>query len=264
MSLRLTPSTPLLKVNWDKARMLRDIRAGELNDRHEPFPRYLLLNEVHDLLYTVEDQKRYLAMLLMFVTGARVQELVQLKPSDFRLGESISCVRLRTAKKRDHRKTKNKRHAEKLKAAGYDSADVSPSRWVPLPDEAIHKEIRSYIVTHKIKPQHRLFPVVTRTVQTWVSKAVESYNESAGHRRFDFPVSCHTFRHSFAMNACLHGVPQRVLKEWLGHQSMASTEIYLRLMQVDSYLVAEQVSWRPPVEDVTATPNETYLLGDDD
>ncbi|WP_286824053.1 tyrosine-type recombinase/integrase, partial [Idiomarina sp. UBA1919] len=142
-------------------------------------------------------------------------------------------------------------------------AELAPSRWVPLPDKAIQREIRSYIVTHRIKAQHRLFPVVTRTVQTWVAKAVKQYNETPGNRGFHFPVSCHTFRHSFAMNSCLHGVPQRVLKEWLGHQSMASTEIYLRLMQVDSYLVAEQVSWRPPLEDVEATPNEPYLLDDD-
>ena len=39
----------------------------------------------------------------------------------------------------------------------------------------------------------------------------------------------HTLRHSFARHVLANGVPLNRLQVWLGHESLATTEIYLRL-----------------------------------
>jgi len=47
-------------------------------------------------------------------------------------------------------------------------------------------------------------------------------------------VTPHTFRHSFAVNAVLHGVPLPVIKQWLGHRNIQSTEIYTQVLAVET------------------------------
>jgi integrase len=233
---------PRVNINWQQAELLRDIRSQELTEGNTDFPRYLILPEVEGLINSVLDQRHRLAILLLFLTGARVGELVKLKPQSFYFNANMPCTKLPTLKKRDNRKGKNKRHQAKLQAQGIE-LDKQPYRWVPFVDVDYQREVQSYIVTHRIKPFERLFPVDTRTIQSWIKKAVENYEQQRG-QAFGFNVTPRTFRHSFAMNATLHGVPQRILQQWLGHESAASTVIYLQLLDVESHIVGKQVAWR--------------------
>lgn len=50
----------------------------------------------------------------------------------------------------------------------------------------------------------------------------------------DFRISCHTFRHSFAVHLLLHGRPLKVVSQLLGHRSVDSTEIYTNVLTVDA------------------------------
>ena len=53
--------------------------------------------------------------------------------------------------------------------------------------------------------------------------------EKAGAKSPGKRVGNHTLRHSFAKHIVAKGVPLNQLQPWLGHESLATTEVYLRL-----------------------------------
>jgi len=48
-----------------------------------------------------------------------------------------------------------------------------------------------------------------------------------------FSISCHTFRHSFAIHLLLHARPLKIVSLFLGHRSIDSTEIYTNVLTID-------------------------------
>ncbi|MFT6164675.1 MAG: hypothetical protein ACJAZ7_001446 [Zhongshania aliphaticivorans] len=46
-------------------------------------------------------------------------------------------------------------------------------------------------------------------------------------------ITCHTFRHSFAIHLLLHGRPLKIVSQLLAHKSIESTEIYTNVLAVD-------------------------------
>jgi site-specific recombinase XerD len=65
-------------------------------------------------------------------------------------------------------------------------------------------------------------PISTRGVRKLVAK----YRRLAGVTR---RASCHSFRHTFATYKAEHGVSAFQLQRWLGHASIATTQIYVHL-----------------------------------
>lgn len=55
--------------------------------------------------------------------------------------------------------------------------------------------------------------------------------ERVGKARIN--ITCHTFRHSFAIHLLLHGWPLKIVSQLLGHKSIESTEIYTNVLTVD-------------------------------
>ena len=58
-------------------------------------------------------------------------------------------------------------------------------------------------------------------------KAVKKVVKLAGMGK---PVSCHTFRHSFAMHFLEDGHDIRMVQELLGHKDVSTTMIYTRVL----------------------------------
>ena len=66
-----------------------------------------------------------------------------------------------------------------------------------------------------------------------------------GKRRW-FKVGFHTYRHSFASNLAARGVDQRIIDEWMGHQTEAMRKRYRHLFPKDRRSAMESFSYNTP------------------
>ena len=173
-------------------------------------PEVLTAQEVELLLKQPEctDRKGYRdrAMLeLLYATGIRVTELVNLDVTDVNLPAGIiSC-----------------RNRDRVRA-------------IPLYPEAL-KAMRNYI--DFIRPdmiaspnERALFVNVTgkRMSRQGFWKIVKSYQQKAGIEK---DITPHTLRHSFATHLLENGADLRSIQEMLGHADISSTQIYSQLVK---------------------------------
>jgi integron integrase len=86
--------------------------------------------------------------------------------------------------------------------------------------------------------RHHLHP-------TSVQRAVKS---AAGHAGITKPVTCHTFRHSFATHLLEDGYDIRTIQELLGHRSVRTTMIYTHVLNRGGHGV------RSPLDAIWPTP----------
>lgn len=146
------------------------------------------------------------AMLeLLYATGIRVSELIELKLSDY--NPDVGFIRLRSNK---------------------------GDRNVPVYADAL-KAINDYI--HRVRGAIVLDPredvlftnmnghPLTRQ-GFW--KIVKAY---AGQARIKKDITPHTLRHSFAAHLLEHGAPLKEIKEMLGHSDISSTQVYAQIMR---------------------------------
>ena len=74
-----------------------------------------------------------------------------------------------------------------------------------------------------------------------VSSIIKRLAEKSGIK--DVRVSAHTFRHTFAVNMLRAGKDIRFLQAVLGHESLSSTEIYVRTLSQE-----DAIEWHKKVE----------------
>lgn len=142
-------------------------------------------------------------LLLAIQTGLRASELVNLRCGDVAVGSGahIRCM----GKGRKERCTPLRRDTAKLLTAWIgnrcdDNGPLFPSiRGERLSRDALEHLVRKHCLT--------------------ASRACPSL---AAKR-----VTPHTLRHSTAMDLLHHGVDQAVIALWLGHESVATTQIYI-------------------------------------
>ena len=118
-------------------------------------------------------------------------------------------------------------------------------RMVPLSEVAVD-EIREYLATGRlrVKPgnEHYLFlnRRGARLTRVMIFYIVRSLAEAAGIKK---TISPHTLRHSFATHLLEGGASLRAIQMMLGHESIATTEIYLHL---DSTRLREEIMLHHP------------------
>lgn len=146
------------------------------------------------------------AMLeLLYATGIKVSELIDLRLSDVNL--QIGIIRLQKGGK---------------------------ERVIPLFPVAV-KSISDYI--NNVRPfilldtdEDRLFTNMSGTQMSrqgfW--KIIKHYADLAGIKK---DITPHTFRHSFAAHLLENGAKLTDIKDMLGHSDISSTQIYSQLMK---------------------------------
>jgi site-specific recombinase XerD len=155
---------------------------------------------------TAKGCRDYLVLALLYDTGARVQELLDLRPADFRL-DRLPFVRI-TGKGRKQ-------------------------RIVPLLP-ATAKLVRAYLAETAREPTATSHLLANRRgdqlTRSGVSFLLEHYRRLAS---VEVPtlqrarISPHTFRHTKAMHLLQAGVSPVTIKDFLGHAHLKTLEVYV-------------------------------------
>ncbi len=186
-------------------------------------PHYLTREQVHQLMAACKHQRDRLLIAVAWQTGARVSELIDVRRGD--IDFTNRQIRLRTLKKRsDRRRRRPLAH-----------------RWIPVQDSLV-ADLATYLMQNpvlrkrdphlgRVAEEDRVFPLgrvgAYRVIRRVAGKAGI---KAPGGRQ----VSPHILRHSFAVNCLYQGMPISVLKELLGHASVLSTMVYLKVAPTDA------------------------------
>ncbi len=190
-------------------------------------PKYFTTDEVHEILSAnVHDPKAYLLVNALWKTGARISELLQLHATD--LDPAGRSIRLTTLKAGIKRRV----YAGTGRPAKGKKSEHPAERILIIPDDLMVD-----LVSVAINESTRIFPYSRATAYRIVLKACTQagINDQRAHP--------HSFRHSYAVHLLRQGVSITTLKEWMGHSTIASTLIYLRITQPDARAIFSQVRW---------------------
>ena len=186
---------------------------------------------------TMKGRRNRMIVILLYDTGTRAQELVDLKVSDVHLQAQTPFV-IVTGKGRKFRSiplmVKTVTHLQEYLRQFHGGSTASD-------DRALFYSMRAG------RP-HRLSTDA-------ISVLLKNYGESARRTCSDVPhrVHPHLLRHTRAMHLYQSGMPLPYIAEFLGHASVTTTEIYasadiemLRkaLEQADSGLADETPAWK--------------------
>jgi site-specific recombinase XerD len=183
--------------------------------------------------------RRDVALLsLMYDTGARVQEIIDLTPSMLRL---------------------NKPPTIKIVGKG------NKARLVPMLDAQIDN-LKNYLSENKLsEPSANMHPLFSNSRKEKLTRAginhiVQKYSNTArAENEMIIPdkISCHSLRHSKAMHLLQAGVNLVYIRDILGHVSIQTTEIYARADSKQKRLALEKAY-------VQVNPNEKPMWTEDE
>jgi len=168
-----------------------------LPKKDRKLPEVLTKGEVRNLIESTDTVKSRLIVSLLYSTGLRVSELVNLRVSDLNLEEKTGWVR--------------------RGKGGKDRLFVM--------SDSLSEELKEYFgdrgkgneyVFSKIKP------LTTRNIQ----KIIKGASGRAGISKKTTP---HTLRHSFATHLLEQGIDIRVIQAMLGHSSLSTTQVYTHI-----------------------------------
>ena len=142
------------------------------------------------------DNRDYLIMRVLWRTGARVSELLNITPQDIEFHNQVVNI---------------------TKAKGGKQRRV-------LLDEETLKLLSEYISSPNIPEDRHIFSIKRCQVHTIVKR----YGKMIG-----VDIHPHTFRHSFAIHLVRSGLDLRRVQQLLGHSNLNTTQVYLQFNDQD-------------------------------
>jgi len=191
-----------------------EIHSSPLNDVESPkienkLPEVLTEDEIKKLISSVNlnsefGQRNKTIIEVLYGTGIRVSELIDLKLSNIFFKENI------------------------LKVTGKGNKE----RFVPLGKIALI-EIKKYLNNRdKLKINSKFSDILflnrygRQLTRSMIFKII---NDSSKNAEIDKKISPHTLRHSYATHLLKNGADLRTIQLILGHESITTTEIYTHL-----------------------------------
>lgn len=170
----------------------------EVPKKEKKLPTVLSTQEVKVLIDSANFSKSNLIIKMLYSSGLRVSELVNLTPKDLDFPQNIGWVR------------KGKGSKDRIFKIA----------------QSIGKQLQKYIDKH---PQNKyLFskdkPMSTRNVQLIIKK-------TAKKAKINKKVTPHTLRHSFATHLLENGENLLIIQQLLGHENLETTRIYTHISQ---------------------------------
>lgn len=191
-----------------------EIHSSPINDIESPkienkLPEVLTEDEIKRLISSVNldsefGQRNKTIIEVLYGTGIRVSELIELKLSNIFFKENI------------------------LKVTGKGNKE----RFVPLGKIALI-EIKKYLNDRdKLKIDSKFSDILflnrygRQLTRSMIFKVI---NDSSKNAEIDKKISPHTLRHSYATHLLKNGADLRTIQLILGHESITTTEIYTHL-----------------------------------
>jgi site-specific recombinase XerD len=165
-----------------------------------------LLFSIPDMKLKIDRRNRFI-MILLYESGARVDELVNIRIGDLINGETI--------------------HMRLMGKGG-------KIRFIPLLDTTVaHLDV--YLREFHVKPDnddylfytvhnHSQTKMTTGTIDHLLKKYAETVVET--DKLFPLNLHAHMLRHSVAMAMYKKGIPLSYIKDFLGHSDISTTYIY--------------------------------------
>lgn len=221
--------------------------------------RYIGPDEAKKIISLLKGRDQLLIETL-WNTGARVSEILELTPSSFNFNESTVTIRSLKKKKRLPKEAKDIKNeirglelainedpnskilrkklenAKKRLETFNEQHPPKMYRIIPLRAEFCGK-VAGYCMENNIRPRQKLFPITRVRVYQIIQKAGEQAGIEKDRRH------PHVFRHGFAVNAVLSGVPPLVLRRWLGHARIETTLIYTEVLAQDTRVYLENMKF---------------------
>ena len=173
----------------------KDFSKIKIPKKDRKLPEVLTKEEVKNLINSCETKKSKLMISLLYSSGLRVSELVNLKPEDLSFKENIGWAR---------------------KGKG------SKDRMFII-SKNLSNQIQLYLKKRKnIYVFSENKPLTTRNIQ----KIVKLTKQKAGINK---KVTPHTLRHSFATHLLESGNDIRKIQVLLGHASLNTTAMYTHI-----------------------------------
>ena len=178
--------------------MHRNIHLNlKFSRRAKTFPTVLTQEETKRLINSIYNEKHKLMIELMYSSGLRVSELVNLKVEDLEFNKKYGWVR------------KGK--------GGKDRVFIIA--------EKLNKRLQEFIKSNKINSflfEGRMGTISRRTISEIIKQATKK-------AKIKKNVHCHTLRHSFATHLVENGYSVNDIQSLLGHNSSQTTMIYIHM-----------------------------------
>lgn len=209
--------TQVLHKSWD----LNHFRCHK---RRRKLPVILSLEEIFRILAVVINLKHRMIIMTTYSAGLRVSELTQLKCRD------IDSQMMRILVHGKGGKDRNVMLSLRLLGGLREYWLVDrPKEWL-FPGQDVNQ------------------PMCSRTAQRVFTRA----RDAAGIGK---PASLHTLRHSFAVHLLENGTSIKYIQELLGHSSIQTTLIYLKLAPECAKVVRSPLDQLPPLPPTPKKPH---------
>lgn len=175
----------------------KDLGEIKTPKKDRKLPEVLTKDEVKRLIESADNNKSRLIISLLYSSGLRVSELVNLKVDDLNLDEKTGWVR------------KGKGSKDRLFTLSANLAGELKEHF-----EKRGKENKYVFSKEK--------PLTTRNIQ----KIIKGTRQRAGVNK---RVTPHTLRHSFATHLLESGVDIRLIQALLGHANLNTTQLYTHI-----------------------------------
>ena len=178
---------------------------------------FLSLVEIDELLRMVKERAMHPSVYAMFVfaahTGARRAEMIRSTLSDLDLENNLVTIHERK-KSHDMRTTRRVPMSPLLREVLQSLLRVHPELestfWHELPSLRGH---------HRVLPQ----PLDADTAHYY-------FKHTLADSKWERLRGWHVFRHSFCSNAAAAGIDQRIINDWVGHQTEEMVRRYRHLL----------------------------------
>lgn len=181
--------------------LLRDVLSQKVNYLDVPkpkkpklLPKVISKEEILRMINSIENKKHKLVISLLYSSGMRLSELVNLKREDIQSTRNIIIIRAGKGQK--------------------DRATILSKK--------VKNQLVEYLIENDFKTKY-LFE--GRNSSKYTKKSVEAIVKKASSI-INIHVTPHMLRHSFATHLLENGVDIRYIQKLLGHSNLETTSIY--------------------------------------